>query len=155
VADQSVQAHTQEVTLHLLEFFPSHEPRTGDPHYHLFNAARKKLKEAGKLVCWVCGKDEAAAGQPIELHHSRVEYALQNGVDLQRFKDHFPDLDITDEESFFAFVEGPENLTPLCKLHHTGQQGIHSLPSPCWNALAYWKSDLPAPGQVIPANKND
>jgi len=142
-------AHTQETTIHYRQYFPDHEPRTDDPHYHIFNEARKKLKEAGKLICWVCGKDEAAAGQPIELHHDRVEFALQNGVDIGKFIEAFPDLNIHNEEEFFAFVEGEGNLLPLCKLHHTGIEGIHLLPYPCWRVIKVWKENLPPPGEVI------
>jgi hypothetical protein len=142
-------SHTQNQTIHIQEFFPAHEPRESDPHYHLFNAARKKLKSAGKLICWVCGKDEAAAGAPIQLHHDKVEFALQNGVDLEKFEEKFPDLNIHSEEEFFAFVESEGNLTPLCQLHHTGKEGVHLLPKPMWIALAYWKDGLPPPGEVV------
>jgi hypothetical protein len=141
-------AHVQLVTIRVNEYYPAHEPRESDPHYAVFHAAREKLRAAGKLVCWVCGQDEAAAGQPIELHHDKVEFALQNGVDIKKFEEEYPDLDITDEESFFNFVEGEGNLLPLCKLHHTGVQGIHLLPYPCWRVLKVWRDDLPCPGEV-------
>lgn len=143
-------AHEQQVTLRIVEFFPSHEPRESDPHYAAFNAVRHRLKASGKLVCWVCGHDEAVAGQPIELHHNVVEYALANGVDLTRFEEKFPEFCKTDEteEEFLAWVESEGNLLPLCKLHHTGAQGIHVLPYPCWRALSVWKDGLEAPGRL-------
>lgn len=141
-------AHAQTTTLHLLEFYPSHQSRTTDKHYHYFHEAHERLKKAGKLVCFVCGKDGAAAGQPIELHHSVVEFALANGVDISRFEQLFPEFGITTDEEFFAFVEGEGNLTPLCKLHHTGIEGIHCLPYPIWESLRYWRTDLPQPGRV-------
>jgi hypothetical protein len=141
----STPAHTQKVTLHFEQWYPTHEARENDPHYAAFHACREKLRKAGKLICWVCGQDEHAADAPIELHHDRIEYSLQNGVDIEKFEEAFPDLNVHDEESFFAFVEGPLNLTPLCKLHHTGHLGVHVLPAPVWNVLKIWKDDLPAP----------
>lgn len=141
-------AHTQSVTLHVHEYYPAHEPRASDPHYHLFHEVREKLRQLGKLKCWVCGKDERAAGQPIELHHSIIEFALANGVDVAKFAHLYPEFNVTDEATFVAFVESEGNLLPLCKLHHTGVEGIHLLPYPCWRALSVWKDGLPLPGEV-------
>lgn len=141
-------AHVQRVTEHIVEWYPDHEPRTSDPHYAVFNAARAKLKAAGKLICWVCGKDAAGAGAPIELHHSKVEFSLQNGVDIGKFETEYPDLDITDEDSFFNFVEGEGNLTALCIKHHRGTEGIHCVPYPNWQMLRVWKDGLPDPVQL-------
>lgn len=143
-------AHTQTTTLHLLEFYPSHEPREGDPHYVHFHRAHARLKAAGKLVCWICGQDGAAAGGPIELHHDKVEFALANGVDLGRFIETFPEFNLVqgDEDAFLDWIEGEGNLLPLCKLHHTGVQGIHLLPYPAWNIQKYWRADLPLPATV-------
>lgn len=133
--------HTETVTLHLQYFFPDHTPRSDDPHYHLFNEARARMKRLGLLKCWICGTEEN-----IEVHHSIVEFALQNGVDIEKFKHLYPEFHITNDEDFAAFVEGPENLTALCHAHHTGAMGIHCLPAPAWNALRFWKDTLPVPG---------
>jgi len=143
-------AHTQQTTLHLLEFYPAHEPRETDPHYHLFNQTRARLEKLGKLVCWVCGKDGAAAGHPIELHHNRVEFALANGVDLTKFEAAYPEFGLVNatEDQFLDWIESEGNMLPLCKLHHTGSQGIHCIPMPIWQALKYWRDDLPTPGEL-------
>lgn len=140
-----IPAHQQPTTLHVIEWFPDHEPRAQDPHYAVFNAARAKLAAAGKLICWVCGRDEKAAGGPIELHHSKVEFALANGVDIVKFDEEYPDLDLTNDEAFFNFVESEGNLTPLCVKHHRGTQGIHMVPYPGWLMLKVWKHGLPTP----------
>lgn len=144
-------AHHQSQTLRVLEWYPQHLPRETDPHYHFFHEAQKRLRAAGKLVCWVCGHDEATSGHPIELHHSRVEFALANGVDLDKFIEAYPEFGLVhgDEEAFLAWIESESNLLALCKLHHTGPQGIHCLPYPIWQALKYWRDDLPVPGQSV------
>lgn len=144
----SVASHDQTVTLKVVEHFPSHDPREGDPHYSLFESARKALIAAGKMKCWVCGKDEAAAGEPIELHHSVVEFALANGIDIQKFMQRLPEFNVTDEESFLRFVESEANLLPLCVLHHRGKEGIHCIPYPIWRSIGVWRDDLPVPGEL-------
>lgn len=145
IGEGEVSAHEQKTTLHVIEFFPAHEPRESDPHYHAFLAVRARLKALGKLRCWVCG-----AMEHVELHHNVVEFALANGVDLAKFADKFPEFKMAwaDRESFLAWVESEGNLLPLCKLHHTGAQGIHVLPYPAWRALAIWRDGLEPPGQV-------
>jgi hypothetical protein len=136
-------AHTQTETLKIIEYFPAHEPRKGDPHYPLFNAARKRLKAAGKLVCWRCGTTEN-----IQLHHAICEFALANGVDITKFQHLYPDLltECTDE-AFAAFVEGEGNLTPLCQPCHTGAEGIHCLPYPMWLPGRFWQAGQPTPAR--------
>ncbi|WP_125206434.1 hypothetical protein [Capsulimonas corticalis] len=141
-------AHTQSVTLHILECVPSHEPRETDPHYHVFNAARLRMKKMGLLKCWSCGTTEN-----IELHHDKVEYSLQNGVDLSKFEELYPEFNIHSDEDFKNWIEGEGNLLPLCKLHHTGILGIHVIPYPQWQILRYYRADLAAPAQVVPVGK--
>ena len=140
-----IQAHIQTVTIHIAEHYPSHEPRTEDPHYKYFNAARKRLADLGKLVCWICGTTEQ-----VELHHSMVEFALSNGVDIQKFETLYPEFGITTDEQFLWWVEGEGNLTPLCKLHHTGILGVHVLPYPVWEPQRFWKHELQPPANVLP-----
>lgn len=139
-----IEQHTQEQTFHVLEFYPSHEPREGDRHYPLFEACRHKLSETGKLVCWI-GNPHCSGG--IELHHSEVEFALANGVDVGKFEETYPGLNVHDEEEFLCFVEGEGNLLPLCKYHHTGMAGIHCLPYPMWKIQKVWMEALPEPGR--------
>ena len=145
-----VAAHTQRTTLHVVECYPSHEPREGDPHYHFFNEARARLKKLGKLTCWIANGD--CAGQ-IELHHSTCEFALANGVDVSKFASLYPEFGITTDEQFLEFVEGEGNLTPLCKIHHTGILGCHVIPAPNWLPQRFWKSGLIAPAHIERAAK--
>jgi hypothetical protein len=105
------EGHTMNVTEHILECYPGHEPREGDPHYKHFNAARVRLKRLGMLRCWIGNTD--CAGQ-IELHHTMVEFALTNGVDVQKFEEEYPEFAIRSDEEFLTWCQGEGNLTPLC-----------------------------------------
>ena len=134
-------AHQQRLTLHLLEFFPEHEPREHDAHYAAFNAMKRRAKAAGLDKCVVCGK------VPVEWHHTLVEFAFQNGVDVAKLDTAFG-LHLTEEE-FADWVESPGNAEPLCVAHHRGAEAVHSLPEPIWNAVRTWRDDLPPPVQVL------
>jgi hypothetical protein len=122
--------HEQVVTIRFIERWPEHEPREADPNYHLFRQAKERLKRQGLLVCRV--ESDYHYGQ-IELHHSKVEFAHINDIDLDKFN-HAYGLHLSDEE-FQRYVEQEGNLEPLCTLHHRGQEGVHSLPEPEWNVL--------------------
>ena len=144
-----IPAHQQKTTLHIVEMYPAHEPRETDPHYHFFNAARARLAGLGKLICWVGNAD--CAGQ-IELHHSTCEFALANGVDVSKFTQLYPEFGVTTDEAFLTWVEGEGNLTPLCKIHHTGILGVHCLPYPVFLPQRFWKAGLVAPGRSASAS---
>lgn len=123
-------AHEQEVTIRFIERWPAHEPREKDPHYKLFHQAKARMKKAGLLKCNVQSDYHYGV---IELHHDKVEYAHINDIDLAKF-DQAYGLSLTDEQ-FQEYVEQEGNLEPLCTLHHRGQEGVHSLPTPEWNVL--------------------
>lgn len=126
----AVKAHEQTVQIRFIERWPAHEPREKDPSYKLFHQAKARMKKLGLLVCNV--ESDYHYGV-IELHHDKVEYAHINDIDLGKFN-HAYGLSLTDEE-FQAYVEQEGNLEPLCVLHHRGQEGVHSLPTPEWNVL--------------------
>jgi hypothetical protein len=142
--------HNQKVTIELLAVYPDHEPRNEDPHYVYFREARERLKSLGKLRCWICGTDKN-----VELHHDKVEYALINGVDIEKFRETFPEFGISSDEDFLRFVESEGNLTPLCTLHHRGYLGIHNLPYPLWLPQKFWKSNLPPPARTITEDSSE
>jgi hypothetical protein len=123
-------AHRQEVTVRFIEAWPAHEPREHDPYYHLFNAAKRRLKRQGLLRCVV---DSDYHWGQIELHHDKVEFAHIEDVDVDKFNALYG-LHL-DDEGFREFVEQEGNLEPLCCLHHRGQEGVHSLPEPQWRVL--------------------
>jgi len=109
-------AHYQSTTIHIREAVPEHPPRVGDPHYKYFNQAKARLTKLGKMKCWV-GNHECAGD--LELHHSLVEYSLQEGVDISKFEELYPEFGLTSDEQFLEFIEGEGNLTVLCQTGDT------------------------------------
>ncbi|GFG74421.1 hypothetical protein [Mycobacterium botniense] len=55
--------------------------------------------------------------------HTHIEFALQNGVDLQMLEHQYPG--VGDPDSVGAWVESAQNLTYYCRWHHRGPGGVH------------------------------
>lgn len=121
-------AHDQAETHHYTVHFPPHPARTDDPHYRDFNHLHALWKkDPDKWQCAV-GKHrgdftECDLTKPLELHHSHVEFSLQNGVDLAWLEADYPG--ISDPDAVGAWVESPSNLEVLCVFHHRGHGGVH------------------------------
>ena len=130
-------AHDKEVTIRFIERWQAHAPRKGDPNYKYFNQAKTRMKKLGLLKCAI---DSNHHSGDIELHHSKLEFAHIEDVDLSKFNEAYG-LHL-DDASFQQFIEGEGNLEPLCREHHRGVSGIHSLPEPEWNALRVAKSGV-------------
>lgn len=128
-------SHSETVAIRFIERWPDHEPRTSDPYYKYFLAAKKRMKAMGLYKCNI--DSDYHSGQ-LEAHHVKIEFAHINDVDIDKFNAAYG-LDLTDEQ-FQEYVEQEGNLEILCALHHRGQEGIHSLPSPEWNALRVAKN---------------
>jgi hypothetical protein len=107
------------------------------------------MKAAGLLKCSV---PTGPHSEQIELHHSHVEFAYQNGVDVPKLNE-LLGLHL-DDEAFKDWIESPENLEPLCSLHHRGAEAVHSLPTPIWNVVRVWKDDIVPPAEVTPAGSH-
>src|SRR6185312_7957403 len=73
--------HDQMLTVHVLTHVPEHSPREDDPHYHLFEQAKARLKRQGMWKCII--DDDLCDGQP-ELHHTHVEFSQINQVDEKK-----------------------------------------------------------------------
>jgi hypothetical protein len=131
-------AHDQRLTVRLVEHIPPHGPRGA-----AFEKAKTRMKALGLTACAIEGCD---TGAPVEYHHSIVEHAWQEGVDVDKL-DHQFGLHLTDAE-FADWVQSPGNLEPLCAVHHRTQLGIHALPEPLWNLVRIWKADLAPPAEV-------
>ena len=129
------EAHTENVVIRLIEMYPPHAPRETDPHYRAFRAFERRSRNAGLAKCAICGETAH-----VECHHDKIEFAHINQVDLRTF-DELYGLHL-DDAAFQAFVEGPGNSEWLCVLHHRGQEGVHSLPTPQWNAMRVCKGDV-------------
>jgi hypothetical protein len=117
----STPAHYQTITLNtrLREWVPEHDPRETDPHYNLFHAAKKKMRELN-LPCWRCGVtyaqlvkrgDPATDANPLgacqlEAHHSDLEFSLLNGVDVAAWWDSSTRQDAGFMVEAFSQVDG-------------------------------------------------
>lgn len=150
--DAHYQTFRNNAVLHL--WIPEHDPREQDPHYHIFHAAKRKLKELD-VPCWRCDVHYADLGavseknplgaKQLEAHHDKVEFSLANAIDIDRFKADHPEFDITDEDSFLAYVESEGNLLQLCDVcHRSPTEGIHMVPYPLWTPYRIWKKGLPS-----------
>lgn len=142
-----VPEHDQLTTIHVLSHVPEHAPRAQDPHYHLFEQAKARLKRQGLWKCVVA--DELCAGQP-ELHHTWIEFSQINEVDPAKVQQALG-LHFDSDEDFQAWVEGPSNLEVLCEAHHRAHYGIHTLPGPLWEATRFHKTGTAAPAQSLTA----
>lgn len=124
--------------------YPSHEPRESDVHYAAFHAAHERLKRLGALKCWI-DNDDCDKEHPIELHHSTVEFALANIVDVDHFRALYPEFHLMNDEEFLLWVESEGNLLPLCKAHHTGLLGVHTIHYPAWITQRFLRTGVPVP----------
>lgn len=117
-------AHDSKTTHHYLMHYPPHPPRESDPHYRDFEAYRRRTKDTA--VCAFATEtgysSECRGG--LELHHTHIEFSLQNGVDLARLEKFYPG--VSDPDSVGAWIETAPNLTWLCEWHHRGAGGIHT-----------------------------
>ncbi len=141
-------AHDQTMTLHLLSHVPAHAPREEDPHYHLFEQAKARLKRQGLWKCII--NDDLCEGNP-ELHHTFIEFSQINQVDPVRIEEALG-LHFDNDEDFQVWAESPGNLEVLCVAHHRAHYGVHVIPGPLWEALRFRKKGTRAAAEFIPAS---
>jgi hypothetical protein len=140
-------AHDQLMTIHILSHVPEHAPRAEDPHYHLFERAKARLKRQGLWKCII--DDELCEGGP-ELHHTFVEFSQINETDPAKVERALG-LHLEDDEAFQQWVESPSNLEILCAGHHRAHYGIHVIPGPLWETLRFHRAGTAAPAEFIAA----
>lgn len=140
-------AHDQLLTLHIRQHVEEHAPREHDPHYHLFETAKRRLKEQGLWKCVI--NDELCSGEP-ELHHSVIEFSEANAVDPEKVGRALG-LHFDSDEAFQEWIESPGNLEVLCEAHHRRGYGIHVLPEPLWQAVRFKRADVQAPAAFVAA----
>ena len=141
-------AHHTTQTLRIEFFYPEHAPRERDPHYHVFNETRRRLKRLGALKCWI---DNADCRGSIELHHSLVEFSLANIVDVDHFRALYPEFHIESDAAFLDWINAEANLLPLCSLHHRGVLGIHSVLYSGWVVQRFMKAGVTPPERKLTA----
>lgn len=138
--DKTVAAHDQAISNRYVVHYPPHPPRKSDPHYKDFSAIHRRWKaDPDKWQCEI-GKhrgdfSECDLTKPLELHHSHVEFSLQNGVDLKWLEKDYPG--ISDPDHVGAWVESEANLMVLCVNHHRGHGGIHHAAAADYEAAKY------------------
>lgn len=138
-------AHKQKMNLHLAVSVPEHEPRESDPHYHLFNQAKARIKRQGLWKCII--DDDLCSGGP-ELHHSFVEFSQINNMDPHKIERAFG-LHFENDEDFQEWIESPGNLEVLCSAHHRTRFGIHEIPAPLWETFRFRKAGTAPAAEVI------
>lgn len=132
--DKQVAAHTQTHSSHYEVHYPDHGSREGDPHYKDFNAYHRRTKNDPEIYQCAVGKrrgdfsdctlvDADGNKIPLELHHTHIEWALLNEVDLGLMEHQYAGISNPDEEG--AWVESAANLEYLCRFHHRGHGGAH------------------------------
>lgn len=142
-------AHKQAMNIHLMVSVPEHEPRTSDPHYKLFNQAKRRIKKQGLWKCII--NDDMCSGEP-ELHHSTIEFSQANSIDKDKLAQALG-LHFENDEDFQLWIESPGNLEVLCAAHHRTRFGIHEIPEPLWNAIRFKKSGSAPAAEVITGEK--
>ena len=142
-------AHDQAMTLHVLSHIPEHAPREDDPHYHLFEQAKARLKRQGLWKCII--NDDLCDGSP-ELHHTYIEFSQINEVDPDKVQKALG-LHFENDEEFQEWAESPGNLEVLCVAHHRAHFGIHMMPGPLWEAVRFRKKGTQAAAEFVPASE--
>lgn len=120
----SVAAHEAAQTHHYVMHFPEHPPRKSDPHYRDFEAFRRRTHATARCQFVVDTGDDSECRGVLELHHTHIEFSLQNGVDLARLEHLYPG--VSDPAQVGAWIETADNLTWYCAWHHRGHGGIHT-----------------------------
>jgi hypothetical protein len=141
-------AHDQMMTIHVETHVPDHSPREDDPHYHLFEQAKARLKRQGLWKCIIA--DELCGGEP-ELHHTYIEFSQINEVDPKKVEEALG-MHFDNDEDFQKWAESPGNLEVLCANHHRTHYGIHVIPGPLWEALRFRMVGTEAAAEFVTAD---
>lgn len=159
------EAHDAVQSHRYLLHFPEHPAREDDPHYVDFDHYHRKTRATAR--CWIgerigfgdcsdaqgrmCPPPEDGGEQPgLELHHSAIEFSLQNGVSLSALEKDYPG--VSDAESVGAWVESAQNLRWICAWHHRGAAGAHTASHSDWSASAYVQGLIGAAPERRPEN---
>jgi hypothetical protein len=119
-------AHDQTITHRYLAHYPEHEPRDRDPHYVDFQAFRRRTQKTAQCHYGLPLNDFTDCHGGLELHHSHIEFAIMNGVDLKHLEHVYPGVSNRDQVG--AWVESADNLVWLCERHHRDVgAGVHDL----------------------------
>lgn len=129
MADE-VAAHDQKFTHRYVVSFPAHEPRADDPHRADFDEYKRRRRANGTYYCDFAKEhrngdtSECDLEHPLECHHSVIELALANGVDLALLEADYPGVS---QIGIGAWIDSDPNLCLLCQVHHRTYAGVHML----------------------------
>ena len=135
--DNVTKAHDQKVTHNYVVHYPDHAPRSGDIHYVDFEAYRRKTHATAKCAIGEHRNDfsECSLDKPLELHHSHIEFATANSLDLKWLEVDYPG--VSNPEEIGAWIESGLNLEWLCLFHHRGHGGKHTVAAADFEAEKY------------------
>lgn len=137
-----IPAHVQKVSHSYLVHYPDHDPRQEDPHYKDFNHFRETTKATAKCLVGQHRGDYSECYPPpahwpigLEVHHSHIEFSLQNGIDLTWLEVDYPG--VSDPNTVGAWVESAKNLEWRCVFHHRGAGGVHTVTASDYEGVKY------------------
>jgi len=139
-------AHNGKITHTYWVNYPAHEPREGDPNYVDFEAYRRRTKDTAKCAMGIHRNDFSECVGQLELHHSHIEFSLQNGVNLEWLEIDYPG--VSDPHHVGAWVESAQNLLWLCEWHHRGAGGVHVASSSDYEAEKYVRHLITAKNEI-------
>jgi hypothetical protein len=156
MSSTDVAAHDQTISHHYVVHFPEHPARTDDPHYVDFNHYHTKTRPTARCaVGLIAGFDDCrdVKGQllvidengqqsGLELHHSHIEFSLQNGINLSALESVYPG--VSDPNDLGAWVESATNFEWLCVFHHRAAGGAHTATASDWEAEKFVKGLISA-----------
>ena len=149
-------AHSQRVQHSYIIAYPKHDPRDSDPHYVDFQAFRRRTQATAKCTFGERINDFADCGGGLQLHHSHIEFAMQNAVNLKHLEAVYPG--ISDPNTVGAWVETAANLIWLCEKHHiSAPGGIHDLSASDYEGSSFVMAIFTADpkGQNTPVDNAD
>jgi hypothetical protein len=146
----AIRRHVQAFSHHYMMHFPAHPAREDDPHYADFDHFHRKTRRTAR--CYIgervgfhdcrdadgspCPPPSGAGQQPgLELHHSHIEFSLQNGISLKALEKDYPGISVKSQVG--AWVESADNLQWLCAYHHRGAGGAHTAAHADFEASQY------------------
>lgn len=157
------EIHRKRRSLEEIAFYPAHDKRRETKEYR---AIHKKLVVEQDLPCKVCGvrkstlskdkKKNPFGANQIETHHSIIEWALANAVDVNKFNNtlrlillsRHPESaeykkNFTKKQIADWVDHSPHNLMVLCDVHHRARYfGIHEITYPIWGPQDILRDDF-------------
>ena len=141
--DAQTPAHSQKVTHSYMVNYPAHPARADDPNYVDFHHIKETwqkdpTKWRGSIGAHRNDFSECDLVNPLEIHHSHIEFSMQNGIDLKWLEADYPG--VSDPNTVGAWVESANNLEVLCRSHHRSYGGVHVSTASDFEAEKYVKN---------------